>query len=92
MASLVAKRNRQERLGAAIDALENKELSLREAAERYDIPKSTLHDHVSGGHTRCGAGRPPVLNALEEKSIVRSCQELAQLGFGVDRSLVGSYS
>lgn len=37
----------------------------------------------------CGAGRPPILTAEEEKAIVQSCQELAQLGFGVDRFLVG---
>lgn len=34
-------------------------------------------------------GDHPILTAEEEKAIVQSCQELAQLGFAVDRFLVG---
>lgn len=58
------------------------------ARERFYLAKSTVHNHATGKSTRVGAGRPPVLSFEEEKSIVRSCQELAECGFGVDRMIV----
>ena len=72
----------------AKEAMQSEGLSLRKAAERYGDLKSTLYDHVAGDR-RCGAGRPTVLTEEEEKVIVRSCQELATVGFGLDRFLVG---
>lgn len=80
--------NRLDSIQAARKAMESEGLSLRKAAERYGLPKSTLYDQVVGGR-RCGAGRPTVLTNEEEKSVVRTCQELAQLGFGLNRFLVG---
>ncbi len=74
---------------AAKAAVETKQLSQRVAEERVDVPKSTIHDHVFGKFTKAGADRPPILTAEEEKSIVRSCQELAESSFGVDRMMVG---
>ena len=38
----------EERLKLAYDAVLNEELSIREAADAFDVPKSTLHDRVSG--------------------------------------------
>ena len=73
---------------AAEEAVNSKGLSLRVAGERFDIANSTVHNHTSGKSTRVGAGRPPVLTFDEEKSIVWSCQELAERGFGVDRRIV----
>ena len=32
----------------AITAIEQEGVSLRQAAEMYEIPRSTLHDHVTG--------------------------------------------
>ncbi len=84
-----ATKEREKRVLAAKAAVETRQLSLRVAEERYDVPKSTIHDHVSGKCTKAGAGRPPILTTEEEKSIVRSCQELAESGFGVDRMMVG---
>lgn len=66
------------------------EMSIRRAAEIYDLPKSTLYDHTHGHKTKCRAGRLTILTELEEKTIVRSCQELAQLGFGIDRHTMGA--
>lgn len=81
---------REDRIQAAKAVVDAGEISMRRAAMRYDIPKSTLHDHISGHKTKCRAGRPTILSELEEKVIVRSCQELAQLRFGVDRHTVGA--
>ncbi len=79
----------RDKLEKAIELVQTKQLSLRVAAERYDIPKSTLYRHITGESKRLGSGRPTVLNAEEEKAIVRICQELAQSGFGLERVLVG---
>ena len=80
---------RNKRVQAAATAVSSGQLSLRVAAERFGIPKSTIRDHSSGDRTRIGAGRPTLLTELEEKGIVRSCQELSEIGFGVDRHIVG---
>jgi len=80
---------RQQRVAAAQKAVETRQLSLRVAGERFDLPKSTIHRHVQGKSMKVGAGRPTALTKEEEKSVVRSCEELAQLGFGIDRITVG---
>ena len=84
-----SKKGRDQRVAAAKKAVESSKLSLRTAEERFDVPKSTIHDHLTGRCTKIGAGKPTVLTEEEEKSIVRSCQELAQSGFGLDRIMVG---
>ena len=89
IACRMASKEREERLEAATEAVKSKQLSLRVAEEQYQVPKSTIHDQVKGKSVRVGAGRPPVLTYEEEKSIVRSCEILAQSGFGVDRTIVG---
>ena len=79
----------EQRVAAARKAVESGHLNLRVAGEWFNVPKSTVHRHISAQSAKVGAGRPTVLTAEEEKSIVRSCQELAQLGHGVDRTTVG---
>ena len=74
---------------AATVAVKAKELSLRVAGWRFDLAKSTVHIHATGKSRKVGAGRPTILTEEEEKSIVRSYQELAQCGFGVDCIIVG---
>ena len=69
---------RWQRVAAAQKAVETRQLSLRLAGERFDLPKSTIQRHVQGKSMKVGAGRPTDLT-IEEKSIVRSCEELAQL-------------
>ena len=33
-------------------------VSIRGTAQKYGIPRSTLHDHVSGRHEKVGKGGP----------------------------------
>ena len=40
---------RNKRLQAAVDAVASKQLSLQQAAERFNVPKSTIRDHSSCG-------------------------------------------
>ena len=49
-----------ERMKTALEAIR----SIRVAAEKFQIPKSTLHDHISRKSDRNGAGRPTVLTEL----------------------------
>ena len=57
---------RRERVAAAQKAVETNQLSLRVAGERYGLPKSTVHRHVSNEDIKVGAGRPTVLSEGEE--------------------------
>ena len=72
----------------AIAACTDTGMKVREAARIYGVPKSTLHDHVSGKHTAIGAGSPTVLAQKYEQEIVLTCQVLAEMGFGLTKQLV----
>lgn len=62
--------------------------SVRGAAEKFGIPKSTLHDHIKGVSKSTGAGGPTVLSRDVEREIVLACTTLAEMGYGVTRDLV----
>ena len=59
-----------ESLQKAVAAVEKEEDSIRRAADKYGLPRSTLHDHVSG-KVQYGAkpGRDPYLTAEEEEEL-----------------------
>ena len=80
----------KETIQAAVHALEKSrgKLSIGEAARRYKVPYTTLHDHFSSRDTRIGAGRPTLLTADEETEIVYYCQVLQEIGFGMTREVV----
>ena len=59
------------------------------ASKRFDIPLTTLGDHVKRGVTRIGAGAPTVLTKEEEREVVATTQVLQQMGFGLTKELVG---
>ena len=54
-------------------------LTLRQVAKQFNIPASTLSDHVRTKVSKIGAGRPTILTAKEEKEIVNICQ-VCELG------------
>ena len=62
--------------------------SMRAAALKYGIPKSTLHDHLSGKSKKVCAGGPTVFTPSEEQDIVLSCVTLADMGYGVTKDVV----
>ena len=43
----------------AFEAVSSGELSIRRAAEQFDVPKSTMHDRVSGGVQAGAHSGPP---------------------------------
>lgn len=74
-------------LEAALDAVK-KGMSIRRAGMRFNIPSSTLGDHVSGKSKRIHSGAPTILSPEEEKEIVRACQVMQSLAFPITKELV----
>lgn len=62
--------------------------SMGATARKYGIPRSTLHDHISGKHKQVGKGGPTVLTSSEEREIALTCMTLGGMGFGLTRNLV----
>ena len=71
----------EENLSKAMTAVE-KGVSLRRTAEMYSIPKSTLHDHVTGKvMLGAKAGPTPYLTPLEEEELVSFLINTARIGY-----------
>ena len=78
-----------ERLQAALEELQGGQArSVRAVAQKYSIPKSTLHDHLKGKAKKVGAGGPTVFSPSEEGDIVLACTTLSDMGYGMTRDLV----
>ena len=56
---------------------------------KYGIPRSSLHDHISGKSTKRYGGPPTVLTKAMEKEIATTCVVLQELGFPLTKELVG---
>ncbi len=71
----------QERLKLAYDAVLNEELSICEAADAFDVPKSTLHDRVSG-RVPFGklSGFVRYLSDAEETNLIKFIKQSAKIG------------
>ena len=68
-----------ENLDKAIDAVK-KGMSVRKAAQKYEVPRSTLHDRVHNGAS-AKVGRPTELNKEEEDIIVDRANLMTSWGF-----------
>ena len=75
-----------------LQRVSNKEISVRQAALRYGIPRSTLSDHKTGKNPRRYGGAPTVLSHAEESEIVINCQVLSEMGFPSDKTYVSAVS
>nr|XP_034317011.1 uncharacterized protein LOC117686289 [Crassostrea gigas] len=75
-----------ESMAAAVNEVKNGFLSLLKASKKYNVPKSTLHDHVTD-RVKDGAvnGKTPVLTADEEKQLLKSATERAEMGVGFSK-------
>ena len=71
----------EEHLKLAYDVVQRKEMSVREAAESFDIPKSTLHDRVSG-RVPFGklSGQSRYLSDLEESELINFLKQCSKIG------------
>lgn len=77
-------------LNVAVHRVKAKDLSLRQAAILYGIPRSTLSDHVTGKSTKRYGGVSKALSSTEENEIVITCQVLAELGFPMNVDYVNA--
>ena len=71
----------------ALRAVLSHTLSIRQAAERFNVPKSTLHDRCIG-KVQPGAvyGKKPIFSQDVERQIANSIKDAAHQGFGITRS------
>lgn len=61
-------------------------MSLQKASKKYNVPKSTLHDHVTEKvKERAVYEKTPVLTADEEKQLLKSATERAEMGVGFSK-------
>ena len=71
-----------DKMEKAIEAVNRGALSVRRAAEVYCIPKSTLHDRISGKVVQgASSGPEPYLNVTEEIELIQFLTKCASMGF-----------
>ena len=73
---------RDSQLDRACDAVVKQSLSIRRAAEQFAVPRSTVHDRVSG-RVSCGSrsGPPKYLSSEEEEEMCQFLCSCAEIGF-----------
>lgn len=70
----------EEQLERAVDAVKSGELSLRSAAEKFEVPRATINRRIRGKH--CGKyGRPTVFSKEDEDRIVTCISLAGEWGF-----------
>ncbi|CAH2102386.1 unnamed protein product [Euphydryas editha] len=71
----------------AIQKVKSGELTQYSAAHRYNIPVTTLHDHIkeSTKSIRLNAGRPTVIPLEHEKKLPETIVVMEKWGFGLSR-------
>lgn len=75
----------EENLQKALDDIRKKKLNIREAAEKYKVPKSTLGRQKLGQNSQQERpGRPTLLTDDEEDSFIQHLNLVASWGFPFD--------
>jgi len=81
-------------IAKAVEAVRNDSLSIEQASKKFNIPRTTLQDHVSrvwenkcqklGRSDHVGAGRPKEIDDESERYLVEGLQYLGSLGWPVE--------
>ena len=71
-----------ESLEEALEEIQQGKLSVRAAASKYDIPKSTIHDHVKHHDREARPGPSPILTKTEEGELVKWIVDMSATGYG----------
>lgn len=79
----------KEDLAAAIEDVKGGTVSLNSSAKKYNIPKSTLSEHLNNKHT-LAHGRPTRLTREEENEIAQTCLMFSEWGYGLGKKEVMS--
>ena len=78
-----------ENMQRAVAAVEKQGESLRHASEKYGVPRSTLHDHITGKVEHGSKpGRGSYLSSAEEEEIVSFLIKCARIGYPHTRKQV----
>eukprot|EP00171_Calliarthron_tuberculosum_P003144 IDg3144t1 len=80
MRLITAVRRQERRLSSAVDAVRNGQLSIRAAADKFRIAKSTLHDYVARDRTPPRLVRRTALSADEEQTVCDLLLQYARQG------------
>ena len=73
----------------AVAAVETTGLSIRKASELYNVPKSSLHDRVTGKvKVNAKPGRDPYLTSGEEAELVNFIINCSKVGYGHTRKQI----
>ncbi len=84
----VHKKWKSEHLLLACQAVQNG-LSIRRASEEYQIPKSTIQDHISGKVAmNSKSGPAKYLTDLEEAELVQFLEKCADIGYPQTRAQI----
>jgi hypothetical protein len=68
----------------AVKEVQEKKLSIRAAAKKYSLPKSTISDHARGKYTG-PHGKQPVFSPQEERVLAAHVVTVANWGFPFSR-------
>ena len=83
------KRWNSENMAIAIAAVQRGECTVRETAEMYQVPKSSLHDRISGKVIPGSCSGPErYLNDTKENSLVTFLHKCASIGFARSKQQV----
>lgn len=83
MANIISKRRQysQEDLNKALKFIENKEGSIRQAANIFNVPRSTLQFKTDNPNVKPKSGPDPLLSEAEERELCKFITDLAKQGF-----------
>ena len=71
---------------AAMKSVNDENTPILQAAKKHGVPKSTLHDRISGKVCHGNKPRPkPLLSSIEESEFANFLVEVAQAGYGKTR-------
>ena len=82
----------KENLERAVEQCDSGRMHLREAAETYNVPRSTISDHMAlkrAGLPINRMGRPNALSSALENLIIHIMKSMIELGFPLGRNHVG---
>ena len=78
-----------QKLNRAVESVIGGQFSLRRAAKEFNVPRSTLHDHITGKVVSTGhGGQPKYLTIAEEEELEEFLVGCASVGFARSRQQV----
>ena len=72
-------------LEIAVRRVKAGEITAYKAQQVYNIPRSTLNNHVVGKSVRYSVGRPTMFNAEQEQMLLHFITVLSEYGFPPDK-------